>query len=81
MGRILDEKEVIKVIDRHTKEDGTLDNDISCILEEVKTAYDVGKVVDELKSKKNNSDYITCFYNSTIDDVIDIVRKGGTKWD
>lgn len=34
--RILPEKNVIKVVDNHTDDDGTLDNDISCILEEVK---------------------------------------------
>lgn len=33
--RLLCEDDVIKAIDKHTKEDGTLDNDISCILEEV----------------------------------------------
>lgn len=34
--KILGEKDVIKVVDNHTNDDGTLDNDISCILEEVK---------------------------------------------
>lgn len=34
--RILPEKNVIKVVDNHTNDDGTLDNNISCILEEVK---------------------------------------------
>lgn len=34
--RILSEKNVIKVVDNHTNDDGTLDNNISCILEEVK---------------------------------------------
>lgn len=36
--RILSEEDVIKVIDRHTKNDGRLDDDITCILEEVPTA-------------------------------------------
>lgn len=40
--RLLCEDEVIKAIDKHTKEDGTLDNDISCILEEVKDVAIVG---------------------------------------
>lgn len=34
--RLLREKDVIRVVDSHTNNDGTLDNDISCILEEVK---------------------------------------------
>lgn len=33
---ILSEKDVIKVVDNHSDDDGTLDNDISCILEEMK---------------------------------------------
>ena len=34
--RTLSKKDVIKVVDNHTNDDGTLDNNISCILEEVK---------------------------------------------
>lgn len=34
--RILREKDVIKAVDNHTNDDGTLDNDIYCILEEMK---------------------------------------------
>lgn len=34
--RLLFEDDVIKIIDKHTRTDGTLDDDISCILEEVK---------------------------------------------
>ena len=36
--RLLFEKDVIKAVDRHTNDDSQLDDDISCILEEVKTA-------------------------------------------
>lgn len=36
--RLLCEDDVIKAVDKHTNEDGTLDDDISCILEEVKDA-------------------------------------------
>ena len=35
--RCLHEMDVIKAIDKHTREDGTLDDDISCILEEVES--------------------------------------------
>ena len=34
--RMLREKDVIEAVDNHSDDDGTLDNDISCILEEVK---------------------------------------------
>ena len=37
MGRLLDENRVVYCVDKHTREDGTLDNDISCILEGVPT--------------------------------------------
>ena len=36
--RLLSEDDVVKIIDQHTKEDGRLDDDITCILEEVPTA-------------------------------------------
>lgn len=36
--RLLFEKDVIKAVDKHTNDDSQLDDDISCILEEVKTA-------------------------------------------
>ena len=40
--RILLEEDVIKAVDKHTNEDGVLDNDISCILEEVKSVVIMG---------------------------------------
>lgn len=50
--RLLCEDDVIKVIDKHTREDGTLDNDISCILEEVKDVVIAGskKAIENLQS-------------------------------
>ena len=36
--RLLFEKDVIRAVDRHTNDDSQLDDDISCILEEVETA-------------------------------------------
>ena len=47
---LISRKAVIKAVDRHTMEDGTLDDDISVILEEVETAFDKEKVIEELKS-------------------------------
>lgn len=38
--RLLCEDDVIKAVDKHTNDDGSLDGDISCILEEVKDYRD-----------------------------------------
>lgn len=35
--RLLFEKDVIKAVDKHMNDDSRLDNDISCILEELKS--------------------------------------------
>lgn len=51
--RLLREEDVIRTVDRHTRDDGTLDNDISCILEEVKDVFDMKneiKIVPETTS-------------------------------
>ena len=48
MGRLVDADTLVKIIDRHTTEDGRLDNDITCILEEVPTAYDVEKTTEQV---------------------------------
>lgn len=37
--RLLWEDEVIKVVDKHTNNNNSLDNDISCILEEVNSGW------------------------------------------
>ena len=36
--RLLFERDVIRAVDKHTNDDSQLDDDISCILEEVETA-------------------------------------------
>lgn len=46
-------KAVIEAVDRHTRDDGTLDEDISIILEEVKTAFDKEKTIKELKQNRD----------------------------
>ena len=40
--RLLFEKDVIRAVDKHTKDDERLDDDISCILEELKSPVFVG---------------------------------------
>ena len=49
--RLLFEKDVIKAVDKHTNDDSQLDNDISCILEEVNPVVLVGskEAIDSLK--------------------------------
>ena len=47
---LISRKAVIAAVDRHTREDCTLDDDISVILEEVETAFDKEKVIEEIKS-------------------------------
>ena len=40
--RLLFEEDIIKAVDKHTKDDDRLDDDISCILEELKSPIFVG---------------------------------------
>ena len=40
LDRLLLESDVVKAVDKHTNDDGTLDDDITCILEEVKDYRD-----------------------------------------
>ena len=49
--RLLFEKDVIKAVDKHTNDDSQLDDDISCILEEVNPVVLVGskESIDSLK--------------------------------
>ena len=49
--RLLFEKDVIRAVDKHTNDDNKLDDDISCILEEVDPVVLVGskEAIDSLK--------------------------------
>lgn len=49
--RLLCEDDIIKAVDKHTNDDGTLDDDITCILEEVKDAIIAGSK-DAMKKLK-----------------------------
>ena len=79
---LISRKAVIEAVDRHTRDDGTLDDDISVILEEVETAFDKEKVKEELTAGK----FITIGGNTVgesvnirIDRAVEIVEKGGIK--
>ena len=69
---LISRKAVIEAVDRHTRDDGTLDDDISVILEEVETAFDKEKVIEELE------DYLFEKYCVEGDEKIaEIIEKGG----
>ena len=77
---LISRKAVIETVYRHTRDDGTLDDDISVILEEVETAFDKEKVKEELTAGK----FITIGGNTVgesvnirIDRAVEIVEKGG----
>lgn len=73
-------KAVIEVVHRHIRDDGTLDDDISVILEEVETAFDKEKVKEELTAGKFiiiGGDAVGESVSIRIDRAIEIVEKGG----
>ena len=89
---LISRKAVIEAVDRYTREDGTLDDDISVILEEVKTAFDKEKVIRELSKKRYESlkmrddENTSCttelksFWHSRLEAytlALEIVEKGG----
>ena len=67
--RILLEDDVIKAVDKHTNEDGTLDNDISCILEEVNSVVIMGskEAVSKIKANEPKYDFHVGDYVEDID--------------
>ena len=68
---LISRKAVIEAVDRHTRDDGTLDDDISVILEEVETAFDKEKVIEELKEEG-------CIVDDDAGNrAVEIIEKGG----
>ena len=67
--RLLCEDDVIKAVDKHTKDDGSLDDDISYILEEVKDVVIVGskKAMNNLKIIPR-MDWNKCVYGQMQED-------------
>lgn len=82
---LISRKAVIKAVDKHKRDDGTLDDDISIILEEVETAYDKEKVIEEMKktgkrfcvSARCSEDCQNCEHGVLMKALIEIVKKGG----
>ena len=74
--RLIDESDVIRAVDKHTTDDDKLDEDISVILEEVKTAFDKEKVIEELRNPDNYT-IVAGKHFTTVDRSVEIVEKGG----
>ena len=76
---LISRKAVIEAVDRHTREDGTLDDDISIILEEVETAFDKEKVIEELRGEIHLTVHDPMIAGRYIKKkrAIEIVEKGG----
>lgn len=75
MSRLIYEDAVIKAIDKHTKDSSEiiLDNDITCILEEVPTAFDLEKVLERLEKKIKP--LYNANWNAAIEEAIEIVKE------
>lgn len=73
MDRLLQQKDVIRAIDEHTTADGKLDNDITCILENIRAALidDIGIPLEPPKKEKR----IQLFENDNI-----ILEQRGNKY-
>lgn len=50
--RLLLESDVIRAVDRHTNDDSKLDDDITCILEEIKSPFIASKKTAEINNLK-----------------------------
>lgn len=64
--RLLLQSDVIRIIDKHTNDENQLDNDISCILEEITSPIQVGsiKIEDNPIQKQRR---ILLFENENLD--------------
>ena len=81
MGRLISEDDVMRMLTSVALNNGTI-TDAKSELRNVKTAYDISKVVAELEELPNReADYYYAHSNDVIDreDAIDIVRKGGVE--
>lgn len=78
---LISRKTVIAAVDRHTREDGTLDDDISVILEEVETTFDKKKVIKEIEesAKLYSLSDRDCEFAVPINVSLEIVEKGGVE--
>lgn len=73
---LISREAVIEVVDRHTRDDGTLDDDISVILEEIKTAFDKEKVMKQFQEVADLS-VEDGLWRIELQKAFAIVKKGG----
>lgn len=81
MGRLIREDDVMRMLTGVELNNGTI-TDAKIELRNVKTAYDISKVVAELESLSNaEADYYYATSNDVIDreNAIDIVKRGGVE--
>ena len=64
--RLLFEEDIIKAVDKHTKDDDRLDDDISCILEEITSPIQVGSIKIENKPVQKQR-RVLLFENENLD--------------
>ena len=78
--RLVNVNDVIEAVDKHTREDETLDEDISVILEEVKTAFDKEKVISKLEEAGQECNEANNICGAeAIDYAIGVVEEGGVE--
>lgn len=65
--RLLFEEDVIRAVDKHTKDDDRLDDDISCILEEITSSIQVGSIKIEDKPIQQKQRRVLLFENENLD--------------
>ena len=64
--RLLFEKDVIRAVDKHTNDDNKLDDDISCILEEITSPIKVGSIkIEDKQIQKQRR--VLLFENENLD--------------
>ena len=80
MGRLISEDDVMRMLTSVALNNGTI-TDAKIELRNVKTAYDVEKVVEELKGQiiLNNNENVNLARTKAIMDCVKIVRKGGVE--
>ena len=80
MGRLISEDDVMRMLTSVELNNGTI-TDAKIELRNVKTAYDVEKVVEELKGQiiLNNNENVNLARTKAIMDCVKIVRKGGVE--
>ena len=76
---LISRDEVIKAADRHIREDGTLDDDISVILEEVNTVFGKQNVILELDKICYKLALANDLNRRSIEELYKIVEKGGVE--